>query len=139
MKRYLWILYLTLALLTALPVSAQSSGPTYQLQRATGAAAGGGVVRGTAYTVYGTLGQASVDTSAGQGHVQTGGIWRGVSAADILKVEIAFNDTVPPVKPGDELTLAVAVTNNGARVQSQVQVTTTVPAGLTLLLSLIHI
>ena len=133
MKRYALLLCLILSVIAPLPVYAQSSGPTYQLQRATGATASGGVAHGTAYTVYGTLGQMATDTFSSTAYTGNGGIWRGISAADILKVEIAFNDTVPPVKPGDELTLAVAVTNNGVRVQQQVQITTAVPAGLTLI------
>jgi len=130
MKRYALIFSLLLALLLPLAVAAQGSG--YQVHPATGANAGG-AASGSRYRVVGTLGQMATDTYNNTTYTGNGGIWRGVSAADILKVEIAFNDTMPPVKPGDELTLAVAVTNNGVRVQQQVQVTTTVPAGLTLL------
>ncbi|WP_462328009.1 pre-peptidase C-terminal domain-containing protein [Desulfobaculum sp.] len=134
MQRYTLLLVLLLSLGLPGPAAAQRGGG-YHLHRATGAASGGGVAHGAPYILYGTLGQMSVATSAGATQTLTGGIWRGSSAPDLLKVEVAVNDTVPPVRPGDELTLAVAVTNNGVRPQAQVQVTTTVPAGLTLVAS----
>ncbi len=107
-------------------------GPSYRIHQETCAASGGGVGDSHSYVLRGTLGQTSVSSSAVPGKSANSGIWRGVSAANILVVEKSYQDSIPPVEPGDEIVFVVAVTNNGYRVQDNVVVTDTLPLGVVL-------
>ncbi len=107
-------------------------GPSYRIHQETYAASGGGVGDSHSYVLRGTLGQTSVSSSAVPGKSANSGIWRGVSAANILVVEKSYQDSIPPVESGDEIVFVVAVTNNGYRVQDNVVVTDTLPLGVVL-------
>jgi uncharacterized repeat protein (TIGR01451 family) len=136
MKNYRWlipIILLALALLVPIDTTG-AQGPPYHINQWTYGASSGGTSASASYLLHGTLGQQAVSFSSGLTSTVTGGIWRGASsaAANILVLEKEYRDDASSVQVGDELIFIVAVTNNGDRVQEQVVVTDTIPAGFAL-------
>jgi len=114
-------------------VAAQTTGP-YRITADTANAAGGGTLTNGRYTLHGTLGQTSVATSRNTHSIVNGGIWSGINAAEVLVLEKTYRDATPArTEVGETLTFIVAVTNNGARPQTNIVVGDTLPVGLTLL------
>ncbi len=124
----------TIVVLTlVIPTFVLADGPSYRVRRGTHAATTGGTGVSGSYVLHGTLGQGSVALSQGITQTASGGIWRGVSAANVLVLEKTYRDDTPPtVEAGDELVFVVAVTNNGYRVQDNVVVTDTLPPSIPL-------
>jgi uncharacterized repeat protein (TIGR01451 family) len=131
--RHILLLLLLLSCCLAAPVAAQAPGP-YRVTADTANAAAGGTLTNGRYTLHGTLGQTSVATSRNTHNTVTGGIWYAINAAEVLVLEKTYRDVTPArTEVGETLTFIVAVTNNGARPQTNIVLSDTLPVGLTLL------